>query len=1104
MRKLFSIFAAMLVALVANAAVIRINTETEDALRLALNDAKSGDIIEMAAGRYVESNANFIAFTGKEVTVRAALGAEVILQPKVPIIIAEGGKAELIGIQIDASHLNDVEDWYEHVIYASDADANNRLVMKDCVLKNFLPNKSAIYCSASNKLASIEIDGCYIHDIMKSVIFIESTDSTNLTVTNSTIANVVTNTESYYAGVIDSRATKGDVLVDHCTFYNAIPMNTDYGAIGKIKTAGNKLVSNSIFMLPEAKDGIRCIRDAKEAKNCLVFNYIKDSNWGIHSSVTKTDCINDKDPLFKDAANSDFTLLEGSPALTAGPDSSCIGDPFWGPKAAPEYYIVGTMNDWYYDEDYKLAANPAAEGEFMLKTTLAIGDEFKVVDSDENWYPAGLDNNFVVDKSFAGEKTIYFRPKKDGGEGWHEGTIFVEKTIFSSCADVYAKAKNDVVNLEDVVVTYVNGKNVYVKDETGAMLLYLPANATWKAGDVLSGVVGKVDIYNGLYEVKPSADQVAAVTAVAGEAPAPEKLTSIDTLDISKYVLLENVTVQADTFKTSKATNLNMVLGNDTIVLRNNFKLAYVFEAGKEYNIIGTVSIYNGTLQVFFISAEEVVHTYTVAGSSKAIFGTTWDANNADNEMVRQEDGTYVFEKTEVALAEGKIEFKIVEDHTKWIPDQNVEINILVSGIYTVTIIFNPETKSIATMETMTAEADIIPTVAMHGNFTGEWKDTELFFLDDDSLSATLLLDLKAGNYEFGMKIDGNWTANGANLTRENPSTCLVEGSGNMHIAVDVEGAHIFTYTFATQTLEVLYPELPAPSLIDTVKFFTGDNWAIDTESTVKWDGINEKVIIDIKLAKQAQWQGQLWLKLPMEVRSGYEYDLSFKIKADKSFEGTTVKYQENAEMHYNDKGLALVANEEKLYEVKDMRGLANGNGVLVIDFGFAPAETHIEVYEIAIEEHEASGPLAKFYVTGNDAFTADAGLEAAQAWHPDALPSYGDTLTVALKAGAAYQLKVCVDGSWNTAKNFNDLTEKAPGLIDADGDNHNIGFSLVADGDVKIIYTAEVFKLEGNFATEAIDNTLAGEKAVKTIVNGQLLIIKNGKTFNVLGTVVR
>ena len=39
-------------------------------------------------------------------------------------------------------------------------------------------------------------------------------------------------------------------------------------------------------------------------------------------------------------------------------------------------------------------------------------------------------------------------------------------------------AKNDAVALNDVVVTYVNGKNVWVKDETGSMLIYLSARTS--------------------------------------------------------------------------------------------------------------------------------------------------------------------------------------------------------------------------------------------------------------------------------------------------------------------------------------------------------------------------------------------------------------------------------------------------------------------------------------------------------------------------------------------------------------------------------------------------------------------------------------------------
>ena len=500
------------------------------------------------------------------------------------------------------------------------------------------------------------------------------------------------------------------------------------------------------------------------------------------------------------------------------------------------------------------------------------------------------------------------------------------------------------------------------------------------------------------------------------------------------------------------------------------------------------------------------VHTYTVAGSSEVAFGKAWDPKNEANDMVELLDGRFAWWQTDLKLAKGEIEFKVCKDHawTVAYPKDNYKLAIPEDGIYTIEIYFDPaadDSVKVSAKAEKTGEAVIIPSLLMHGNFTGTWKDTDPFVLSEDSLYQVLKLELAAGDYEFGMKFDGAWKANGDTITRDIPSTSLAAGSGNMHIIADVAGEYTFVYVLATQTLDVVYPKVPKPvweNPIYKTDFFNKD-WSKDTLSTAKWDAENQKVIVNIIPGKSDTWQGQLWLKLPMDVRAGYEYDLSFKAKANKTFGGTVVKYQENAEMTiiYD---FEMKAGEEAIYSKENLRGVNGGNGILCLSFGYAPDSTDIELYDFAIVEHEATSPVAKFYVTGNDAFTADAGLEAAQAWHPDALPSYGDTLTVALKAGAAYQLKICVDGTWNTAKNFNDLTEKAAGLIDADGDNHNIGFSLVADGDVKIIYTAEVFKLEGNFVTEAIDNTFVGEKAVKVIVNGQLLIIRDGKTFTVMG----
>ena len=110
MKKLFLLIPALVLSMLANAKVINItptSPESSNNLRIALNSAESGDIIEMAAGTYSESG-DYIAFTDKEVTVRAAEGAEVILKPRVSVRVkapTAAAKAEFIGIKFDCSEM---------------------------------------------------------------------------------------------------------------------------------------------------------------------------------------------------------------------------------------------------------------------------------------------------------------------------------------------------------------------------------------------------------------------------------------------------------------------------------------------------------------------------------------------------------------------------------------------------------------------------------------------------------------------------------------------------------------------------------------------------------------------------------------------------------------------------------------------------------------------------------------------------------------------------------------------------------------------------------------------------------------------------------------
>ena len=218
-----------------------------------------------------------------------------------------------------------------------------------------------------------------------------------------------------------------------------------------------------------------------------------------------------------------------------------------------------------------------------------------------------------------------------------------------------------------------------------------------------------------------------------------------------------------------------------------------------------------------------VKHTYTIAGSSDAAFGTAWDAANAENDMFLYSGTIYAWEKYNVTLSAGTIEFKVCEDHawTTAYPAQNYVLTIPADGIYTIMIMFDAASKAIEAFAEKTGDAVVIPTVAMHGNFAGpsDWKDTENFTLAADELTATLVMTLAVrDNYEFGMRIGGpgEWRSNGVQFTRENNSAEVVAGSGNLKLVADVAGEYTFTWTYATNTLAITFPAKEEPQPVAT------------------------------------------------------------------------------------------------------------------------------------------------------------------------------------------------------------------------------------------------------------------------------------------------
>lgn len=197
---------------------------------------------------------------------------------------------------------------------------------------------------------------------------------------------------------------------------------------------------------------------------------------------------------------------------------------------------------------------------------------------------------------------LYHITMNVGGGGVDPGELL-------SCLEVYDLADNAEAALDEVVVTYVSGRYCWVKDETGAMLVYLPFNpaTTFAPGDVLTGVVGKKTTFNGLVEVTLTADQLAAVEAEDGDAPEPDELSAIDVdLDMNKYIILKGINMnESKAFTSAGSETAVMNIAGTDVDLFNKFKFVYSFDADKKYDIVGIVSYYK-KLQVHFISATEV------------------------------------------------------------------------------------------------------------------------------------------------------------------------------------------------------------------------------------------------------------------------------------------------------------------------------------------------------------------------------------------------------------------------------------------------------------------------------------------------------------------
>ena len=118
---------------------------------------------------------------------------------------------------------------------------------------------------------------------------------------------------------------------------------------------------------------------------------------------------------------------------------------------------------------------------------------------------------------------------------------------------------------------------------------------------------------------------------------------------------------------------------------------------------------------------------------------------------------------------------------------------------------------------------------------------------------------------------------------------------------------------------------------------------------------------------------------------------------------------------------------------------------------------------------------------------------------------------TIEIKATEVQEFKVVyvfgTDSVWYGLKDYAVMTS-ADGEWEIGGGEANIGLQPTKAGDYTFTFNPEVPSLTVEMPAQgggtALDNIEASEKAVKVMMNGQLIILKDGKMYNVMGALIR
>lgn len=281
---------------------------------------------------------------------------------------------------------------------------------------------------------------------------------------------------------------------------------------------------------------------------------------------------------------------------------------------------------------YKKQEGPAPEPTQVAAPTFSIKDGSKVGYGTEVTVSSAEGTNLVVsygdvkDENVGANTKVITLPTE--GETYTisayavdpTGTLTQSKTVTAT----YTLLSNKVASIKEflekadagnvmyftnpVTVVYQNGDELYIKDNTGSLVIYKSALTGLVNGDVIeAGFGGVYTLFRGLPQLSNPENLVKSAIAGTPVEPTVVTIDGLTAADYSKYVSLKKVKYDGSNFVDLKDETKKIAAYN------NKYKLV-TLTAGKVYDVTGIYSIFNN-VQILPLTAKELQYVADVTVS---------------------------------------------------------------------------------------------------------------------------------------------------------------------------------------------------------------------------------------------------------------------------------------------------------------------------------------------------------------------------------------------------------------------------------------------------------------------------------------------------------